>query len=100
MAFKAPVLDAAGQEGTDLELEDAVFGAEVKPHLVHETVRAEMAAARAGTRGAKSRGMVSGGTLEAVAPEGHRARPRRARLALRSGPAAASPSRRRCAASN
>jgi large subunit ribosomal protein L4 len=28
---------------------------------VHETVRAEMAAARAGTRGAKSRGLVAGG---------------------------------------
>jgi large subunit ribosomal protein L4 len=38
-----------------------VFGAEIKPHLVHEAVRAEMNANRAGTRGAKSRGMVSGG---------------------------------------
>ena len=61
MALTAPVLDASGAKARDLELEDAVFGAEVKPHLVHETVRAEMAAARAGTRGAKSRGMVSGG---------------------------------------
>jgi large subunit ribosomal protein L4 len=42
-------------------LDDAVFGAEVKPHLVHEQVRAEMNAARAGTRGAKSRGLVAGG---------------------------------------
>jgi len=33
----------------------------VKPHLVHETVRAELNAQRAGTRGAKSRGLVSGG---------------------------------------
>jgi large subunit ribosomal protein L4 len=33
----------------------------VKPHLVHETVRAELNALRAGTRGAKSRGLVSGG---------------------------------------
>jgi large subunit ribosomal protein L4 len=38
-----------------------VFAAEVKPHLVHETVRAELNAQRAGTRGAKSRGLVSGG---------------------------------------
>jgi large subunit ribosomal protein L4 len=38
-----------------------VFGAEVKPHLVHEAVRAELNAQRAGTRGAKSRGLVSGG---------------------------------------
>jgi large subunit ribosomal protein L4 len=33
----------------------------VKPHVVHETVRAELNADRAGTRGVKSRGMVSGG---------------------------------------
>jgi large subunit ribosomal protein L4 len=33
----------------------------VKPHVVHETVRAELNARRAGTRGAKSRGLVSGG---------------------------------------
>jgi large subunit ribosomal protein L4 len=38
-----------------------VFGAEVKPHLLHETVRAELNARRAGTRGAKSRGLVAGG---------------------------------------
>jgi large subunit ribosomal protein L4 len=58
----APALDAAGKRAGDVELEGAVFGAEVKPHLVHETVRAEMAAARAGTRAAKSRGMVAGGS--------------------------------------
>jgi large subunit ribosomal protein L4 len=33
----------------------------VKPQLVHETLRAELNARRAGTRGAKSRGLVSGG---------------------------------------
>jgi len=57
----APVLDLSGKKAKDLELEHAVFAAEVKPHLLHETVRAELAAARAGTRGAKSRGMVAGG---------------------------------------
>jgi large subunit ribosomal protein L4 len=58
---KAPVLDAAGVKARELDLEEAVFAAEIKPHLVHEVVRAEAAAARAGTRGAKSRGMVTGG---------------------------------------
>ena len=33
----------------------------MKPHLVHETVRAELNARRAGTRGAKTRGLVAGG---------------------------------------
>jgi large subunit ribosomal protein L4 len=61
VATQAPVLDAAGAKARELDLEDAVFGAEIKPHVVHETVRAEAAAARAGTRGAKSRGMVAGG---------------------------------------
>jgi large subunit ribosomal protein L4 len=42
-------------------LEEGVFGADVKPHLVHETVRAELNAARSATRGGKSRGMVAGG---------------------------------------
>jgi large subunit ribosomal protein L4 len=55
------VLDASGAAAREVELADAVFGADVKPHLVHEAVRAEAAAARAGTRGAKSRGMVAGG---------------------------------------
>ena len=56
MATTVPVLG-----GKDATVQDAVFAAELKPHLVHETVRAEMNAHRAGTRGAKSRGMVSGG---------------------------------------
>jgi large subunit ribosomal protein L4 len=58
---KAPVLDAAGKQAREASLDEAVFGAELKPHLVHETVRAELNAQRAGTRGAKSRGLVAGG---------------------------------------
>jgi large subunit ribosomal protein L4 len=58
-APKAPLL--GGSAAKDVTLEASVFGAELKKHLVHETVRAEMNAHRAGTRGAKSRGLVSGG---------------------------------------
>jgi large subunit ribosomal protein L4 len=60
-APKAPVLDAAGKKSKDFTLEAAVFGAEVKEHLVHETVRAELNARRSGTRAAKTRGFVAGG---------------------------------------
>jgi large subunit ribosomal protein L4 len=60
-APKAPLLDKTGKKSKDVTLEAAVFGAELKAHLVHEAVRAEQNAARQGTRGAKSRGMVSGG---------------------------------------
>ena len=56
-APKAPVLGGS----SDVSLDEAVFGAEVKPHLVHEAVRAEQNAKRQGTQAAKSRGLVSGG---------------------------------------
>ena len=58
-APKAPVL--GGAKASEVTLDASVFAAELKPHLVHETVRAEMNAARAGTRGGKSRGLVAGG---------------------------------------
>ncbi len=58
-APKAPVL--GGTKAKEVSLEASVFAAELKPHLVHETVRADLNAARAGTRGGKSRGLVSGG---------------------------------------
>jgi large subunit ribosomal protein L4 len=58
---KAPLLDSAGKASKQVTLEAAVFGADVKPHLVHETVRAELNASRAGTRALKSRGLVAGG---------------------------------------
>jgi large subunit ribosomal protein L4 len=60
-APKAPMLDGAGKKSKDVTLTAEVFGADVKPHLIHETVRAEAAAARAGTQAAKSRGLVAGG---------------------------------------
>ena len=60
-APKAPLLAADGGKAKDVALEEAVFGAEVKPHLVHEAVRAELNAQRAGTFASKSRGLVSGG---------------------------------------
>jgi large subunit ribosomal protein L4 len=58
-APKAPLV--GGSTKKDVTLEEAIFGAELKPHLVHETVRAELNARRAGTRAVKSRGLVSGG---------------------------------------
>jgi len=58
-APKASVLGAA--KAREVSLEESVFAAEIKPHLVHETVRAELNAARAATRGGKSRGLVQGG---------------------------------------
>ncbi len=60
-APKAPLLDSAGKKSKDVTLPAEIFGADVKPHLVHETVRGELAGDRAGTRAFKSRGLVAGG---------------------------------------
>ena len=57
----APLLDSAGAATRQVDLDDAIFAAEVKPHLVHEAVRAELNAHRAGTSATRSRGLVSGG---------------------------------------
>ena len=59
MAVKTNVL--GGTAARDVALDPTIFGAETKPHLLHEVVRAELNAARRGTRGAKTRGLVSGG---------------------------------------
>ena len=60
-APKAPLLDASGKKSKDVTLQEEIFGAELKAHLVHETVRAEFAAHRSGTKSVKSRGEVRGG---------------------------------------
>jgi large subunit ribosomal protein L4 len=60
-APKAPLLDSAGKKAKDLTLEAEVFGAEVKPHIVHETVRAELNDRRSGSHSVKGRSLVSGG---------------------------------------
>jgi large subunit ribosomal protein L4 len=59
--LNAPMLDGAGKKSKDVSLSESVFAAEVKAHLVHEAVRAEQNARRAGTAATKSRGLVSGG---------------------------------------
>ena len=60
-APKVPLLDAAGKRSKDVSLEASVFGTEVKPHLVHETVRAELNSRRGGNKTLKTRGLVAGG---------------------------------------
>jgi large subunit ribosomal protein L4 len=60
-AVKAPQFDSDGKKTKDVALDESVFAGEVRPHLVHEAVRAELNAQRAGTSATKSRGLVSGG---------------------------------------
>ena len=56
----APTAPRLGGTGT-VTLDESVFAAEIKAHLVHEVVRSEQNAQRAGTAATKSRGLVSGG---------------------------------------
>src|SRR5215210_8591471 len=54
------VRNLKNEEVGDLELSDAVFGAELNESLIHAAVRSFMAGTRAGTVGTKTRGDVSG----------------------------------------
>src|SRR6266508_4273665 len=60
-APRAPFLDAARKKSEDVTLTADVCALEGTPQLIHETVRAEAAAARSGSQSAKSRGLVAGG---------------------------------------
>ena len=58
---KVSVYNIEGKVVGDMELNDAVFGAEVNTHLVHQAVVLQLANKRQGTQSAKTRSEVSGG---------------------------------------
>ena len=55
------VYDMKGNEVGTVELSDSIFGVEVKEHLLHRVVVAQLANARQGTQKAKTRSEVRGG---------------------------------------
>jgi large subunit ribosomal protein L4 len=55
------VVDQKGQKVRAIELDDAVFAAEVKEHVLWETVRWQLASRRQGTHSTLHRGEVRGG---------------------------------------
>jgi large subunit ribosomal protein L4 len=55
------IVDKERKAAGTAELPDAIFGAEVKKHLLHHVVTAQLAARRAGTHDTKTRKDVSGG---------------------------------------
>ena len=61
MPRNAPIIPAAGDTSGTVTLEQAAFEAEFNMPVVHEAVRAELAARRRGTASTKTRGEVSGG---------------------------------------
>ena len=58
---KVSVLNMEGKQVDEIELNDAVFGVEVKENLVHQAVLSQLANDRQGTQKAKTRSEVSGG---------------------------------------
>ncbi len=56
-----PVFNTSNEEVSQIELSDAIFGAEVRPHLFYDAVRYQMAKRRSGNHAVKSRSQVSGG---------------------------------------
>jgi large subunit ribosomal protein L4 len=55
------IVDKERKSAGSAELPDSVFAVEVKPHLLHHVVVAQLAARRAGTHDTKTRKDVSGG---------------------------------------
>ena len=58
---KVSVLNMEGNQVGEIELSDAVFGVEIKEHLVHQAVVLHLANKRQGTQKAKTRSEVRGG---------------------------------------
>ncbi|MBI5499727.1 MAG: 50S ribosomal protein L4 [Deltaproteobacteria bacterium] len=67
---KLDVFDTRKQKVGEIDLDDAVFGAEVKAHLLHEVVRAQLAGRRAGTHYAKERAATRGSTRKLYRQKG------------------------------
>ena len=55
------VFDAQGQSVRQIDLPEAIFGVEIKEHLLHEMVRYQLAKRRQGTAHTKNRSAVRGG---------------------------------------
>jgi len=55
------IKDMGGEKVGTTELSDAIFGITPNIHVMHEVVRSQLAARRAGTHETKTRGNVSGG---------------------------------------
>jgi large subunit ribosomal protein L4 len=67
---KVDVYNLKRQKVGEVDLSDEVFGAEVKEHLLHEVVVAQLASQRAGTHAAKERSAVSGSSKKIFKQKG------------------------------
>lgn len=67
---KIDVFNLKREKVGDLELADEVFASEVKEHLMHEVVVAQLASRRAGTKAAKERSAVAGSSKKIYKQKG------------------------------
>ena len=67
---KVDVFNLKREKVGEIDLSDAVFGAEVREHLFYEVVKAQLASARQGTAAAKNRSAVSGSTKKLYKQKG------------------------------
>src|SRR3989337_1256835 len=58
------VLNRNGKKATELNLNEEIYGGEIKEHLFYEVVKMQMANRRAGTASTKTKGEVSGGGIK------------------------------------
>ena len=68
--MKLDVFNLKREKVGELELSDAVFAVEVKEHLLHEVVNAQLASRRAGTRAGKERAAVRGSSRKIYKQKG------------------------------
>jgi large subunit ribosomal protein L4 len=57
----ADLFDIKGEKVRDIDIKDEVFNCEVKPHLIHDVVKMQLANRRRGTASTKTRKYVRGG---------------------------------------
>ena len=67
---KLDIFNLKREKVGELDLADEVFATEVKEHLFHEVVTAQLASARAGTRAGKERAAVRGSTKKIYKQKG------------------------------
>ena len=68
--MKFDVFNLKREKTGEIELSDAVFGAEVKEQLHYDVVKAQLASRRAGTQSAKTRSEVSGSSKKLYKQKG------------------------------
>jgi large subunit ribosomal protein L4 len=67
---KADVLDIQGERVGEIELKEEIFGVEVKPYLIHDVIKMQLANRRRGTASTKGRSEVAGSGKKAYRQKG------------------------------